>query len=79
MHRWRLPVLPADYAHHLLVKTVGECDETPRLDRVNTGARAQPADEMRREAVAVAVSKLTGSTVLTGRAGSTIGSSAYSP
>jgi hypothetical protein len=79
MHRWRLPVLPADYAHHLLVKTVGECDETPRLDRVNTGARAQPADEMRREAVAVAVSKLTGSTGLTGRAGSAIGSSAYSP
>jgi hypothetical protein len=42
MHRWRLPVLPADYAHHLLVKTVGECDETLRLDRIDTGARAQP-------------------------------------
>jgi hypothetical protein len=49
MHRWRLPVLPADYAHHLLVKTVGECDETLRLDRVDTGARAQPdGNEMSR-------------------------------
>jgi len=32
-----VPVLPADYAQHLLVTTVGECDdfdETTRLDRV---------------------------------------------